>query len=68
MLCHQYNGGNIPQGSRFDNHKDFFKDTIGAFSQEEGKRKFAKIDQLSELAQKGSCAFRLPGATIFFAS
>ncbi|KAL5536090.1 hypothetical protein ACEPAF_4195 [Sanghuangporus sanghuang] len=38
--------------SRFDNHKNFFKDTIGAFSKEEGKRKFVKIDQLSELAQK----------------
>ncbi|KAL5519579.1 hypothetical protein ACEPAH_1262 [Sanghuangporus vaninii] len=52
LLTGKYNGGNIPQGSRFDNHKDFFKDTIGAFTQEEGKRKFAIIDQLIELAQK----------------
>ena len=58
----KYNGGNIPQGSRFDNHKDFFKDTIGSLTQEEGKRKFVKIDQLTEFAQKGesSPTFFLP--------
>lgn len=50
----QYNGGNIPANSRFDQHKDFFKNTIKTFGEEDGKAKFAKVDQLQELAEKGN--------------
>ena len=58
----QYNGGNIPEGSRFAVHKDFFSDTIGSFSKEEGKKKFAKIDQLMGLAEKGLLSYSLRSA------
>ena len=53
LLTGKYNGGNIPAGSRFEDHKDFFKDTIGTFSKEAGLKKFEMIDKLSELAEKG---------------
>ena len=36
-LSWQYNNG-IPEGSRFANHKDFFKDTLNSLNEEEGKK------------------------------
>ncbi|KAH8111866.1 voltage-gated potassium channel beta-2 subunit [Phellopilus nigrolimitatus] len=52
LLTGKYNGGNIPANSRFENHKDFFKSTIKSFSEEEGRKKFDKVDKLIELAEK----------------
>lgn len=55
LLTGKYNGGKIPEGSRFANHKDFFKDTLGSFNEEVGKQKFAKIDKLTEIAHELGC-------------
>ncbi|KAI5118577.1 hypothetical protein M0805_004193 [Coniferiporia weirii] len=52
LLTGKYNGGNIPADSRFDQHKDFFKNTIKSFSEEEGRKKFDKLEKLTELAEK----------------
>lgn len=51
----KYNGGSIPADSRFDNHKDFFKQTIENFGKEEGKARFLKVDKLIELATELDC-------------
>jgi len=52
ILTGKYNGGNIPENSRLDNHKDFFKKTIDSFGNEEGRSKFQKVEALTELAEK----------------
>ena len=55
--CHteylKYSGGNIPEGTRFDHYKEFFKNKIATFDKEEGKKQFALVDQLNEFAEKG---------------
>ena len=58
----QYNNG-IPPGSRFENHADFFKNTINSLNEEEGLKKIEKVKTLSAFAEKGACApstFRFP--------
>ncbi|EJC98624.1 voltage-gated potassium channel beta-2 subunit [Fomitiporia mediterranea MF3/22] len=52
LLTGKYKGGNVPAGSRFDTHKNFFKEVIDGWNTEEGKKTFAKIDQLTEIAEK----------------
>ncbi|TDL20912.1 voltage-gated potassium channel beta-2 subunit [Rickenella mellea] len=52
ILTGKYNGGNIPTDSRFENHKDFFKNTIAGFQTEEGKSQLTKVEKLTELAEK----------------
>ncbi|KAH8111861.1 voltage-gated potassium channel beta-2 subunit [Phellopilus nigrolimitatus] len=44
--------GKVPPNSRFDAYQDVFKGIIDNFSEEEGRKQFAKVDQLSELAEK----------------
>lgn len=34
-------------------HKDFFKGKIEEFGEEEGRKKFEKLDKLTEIAEKG---------------
>lgn len=34
-------------------HKDFFKGKIEEFGEEEGRKKFEKLDKLAEIAEKG---------------
>ena len=51
-LSWQYNNG-IPEGSRFANHKDFFKDTLNSLNEEEGKKKLEKVRALTQLAETG---------------
>ncbi|KAK9899325.1 Aldo/keto reductase [Cystobasidium minutum MCA 4210] len=41
LLTGKYNEG-VPSGSRFDNHKDFFGDTVKSLQSEEGKAKIAE--------------------------
>lgn len=60
----QYNNG-IPAGSRFENHADFFKNTINSLNEEEGLKKIEKVKTLSAFAEKGACApstFHFPAA------
>ncbi|THH02807.1 hypothetical protein EW145_g6700 [Phellinidium pouzarii] len=52
LLTGKYNGGNIPPDSRFDQHKDVFKSTIKSFNEDEGRKKFDKLDKLIEFADK----------------
>lgn len=51
LLTGKYNNG-IPEGSRYDNHKDLFKNTIQSLNEEEGMRKLEKVRALTELAEK----------------
>ncbi|KAF9819213.1 hypothetical protein IEO21_02252 [Rhodonia placenta] len=51
LLTGKYNNG-IPEGSRYDNHKDFFKNTIQSLNEEEGMKKLEKVRALTELAEK----------------
>ena len=51
----KYNNG-IPPGSRFENHADFFKNTINSLNEEEGLKKIEKVKTLSAFAEKGACA------------
>jgi len=51
LLTGKYNNG-IPEGSRFANHQDFFKETLKTLNEEEGNKKLAKVRALSELAEK----------------
>ncbi|KAJ3484514.1 hypothetical protein NLI96_g5593 [Meripilus lineatus] len=50
LLTGKYNDG-IPEGSRFDDHKDFFKDTLKSLQEEEGKKKIEKVKALTRLAE-----------------
>ncbi|KZS93331.1 Aldo/keto reductase [Sistotremastrum niveocremeum HHB9708] len=51
ILTGKYNNG-IPPGTRFDDHKEFFKGVINSFNDESGKEQFDKVRKLSELAEK----------------
>lgn len=51
LLTGKYNNG-IPEGSRYDNHKDLFKNTIQSLNEEEGMKKLEKVRALTELAEK----------------
>ncbi len=48
----QYNNG-IPEGSRFDDHKEFFKDALKSLNEEEGRQKIEKVKALTQLAETG---------------
>ncbi|CCM05366.1 uncharacterized protein FIBRA_07581 [Fibroporia radiculosa] len=51
LLTGKYNNG-IPEGSRFADHKDFFKDTLNSLTEEDGKKKLDKIRALSDFAEQ----------------
>ena len=51
LLTGKYNNG-IPEGSRFDNHKDFFDSTIKELQSPEGKAKIEKVKKLTAIAEK----------------
>ena len=51
LLTGKYNDG-IPQGSRFDNHKEFFDSTISSLQADEGKAKIEKVRKLTKIAEK----------------
>jgi len=51
LLTGKYNNG-IPKGSRLDNHKDFFNDTIEALQKPEGKAKIEKVKKLTQVAER----------------
>ncbi|KAH9829438.1 Aldo keto reductase [Rhodofomes roseus] len=51
LLTGKYNNG-IPSGSRFENHKDFFKNTIQSLNEEEGLKKLEKVKTLTTFAEK----------------
>jgi len=50
LLTGKYNDG-IPEGSRFDVNKVFFKDTVAGLKTEEGKKTIEKVKKLTQLAQ-----------------
>ncbi|KAH8108740.1 voltage-gated potassium channel beta-2 subunit [Phellopilus nigrolimitatus] len=52
LLTGKYNGGKIPENSRFDNHKDVYKTAVASLDQEEGRKKIEKVEKLSEIAEK----------------
>lgn len=49
LLTGKYNDG-IPDGSRFDTGKDFFKDTLKTLNEAEGLEKIRKVKELTALA------------------
>jgi len=51
LLTGKYNDG-IPQGSRFDNHKDFFDSTVKSLQSDDGKAKIEKIRKLTKIAER----------------
>ncbi|KZT73315.1 Aldo/keto reductase [Daedalea quercina L-15889] len=51
LLTGKYNNG-IPAGSRYENHADFFKNTINSLNEEEGLKKIEKVKTLSAFAEK----------------
>ncbi|PVG02613.1 putative potassium channel beta subunit protein [Serendipita vermifera] len=51
LLTGKYNDG-IPKGSRFDNHKDFFKNTIADLESPKGQQKLEKIRALTKYAEE----------------
>ncbi|ORY67044.1 NADP-dependent oxidoreductase domain-containing protein [Pseudomassariella vexata] len=51
LLTGKYNDG-IPDDSRFANNKDFFKDTVGALNETDGKAKLEKVKKLKAIAEK----------------
>ncbi|KAF8645693.1 hypothetical protein AX16_007642 [Volvariella volvacea WC 439] len=51
LLTGKYNNG-IPQGSRFDNHSEFFKDTLKKLNEPEGQEKIRKVKELTKLAEE----------------
>ncbi|KAI0724769.1 Aldo keto reductase [Fomitopsis betulina] len=51
LLTGKYNNG-IPAGSRFENHADFFKNTINSLNEEEGLKKIEKVKTLTAFAEK----------------
>jgi len=50
LLTGKYNDG-IPEGSRFDQHKDFFKQRLQELQSPEGQAKLEKIRQLTKFAK-----------------
>ncbi|EON95889.1 putative voltage-gated potassium channel beta-2 subunit protein [Phaeoacremonium minimum UCRPA7] len=51
VLTGKYNDG-IPEDSRFANNADFFKNTIGALSESDGKAKIEKVKKLTTIAER----------------
>jgi len=51
LLTGKYNDG-IPEGSRFSNHSDVFKDTVSSLQNEEGKEKIRKVRELTKIAEE----------------
>ena len=51
LLTGKYNNG-IPEGSRFDNHKDLFDGTIANLQSEEGKAKVEKVKKMTSIAER----------------
>ncbi|GAA94626.1 uncharacterized protein L969DRAFT_74776 [Mixia osmundae IAM 14324] len=51
LLTNKY-AQEIPKGSRYDNHKDFFSDTIKELQTESGKAKIAKVTELAKVAER----------------
>lgn len=51
VLTGKYNDG-IPEDSRFANNADFFKNTIGALNESDGKAKIEKVKKLTTIAEK----------------
>ena len=51
LLTGKYNNG-IPEGSRFDNHKDFFNNKIKELESVEGKAQIEKVKKLTTIAEK----------------
>lgn len=56
LLTGKYNDG-IPEGSRFANHADFFKDTLSSLKEGEGMEQIKKVKELSKLAESGAWPF-----------
>lgn len=54
LLTGKYNDG-IPQGSRFDQKKEMFNDTIQSLQSESGKAKIEKVQKLTKIAQTLNC-------------
>ena len=52
LLTGKYNEGQIPKGSRFDNHASFFDSTIKSLQSGEGKAKIEKVKKLTEVAKE----------------
>ena len=48
LLTGKYNDG-IPEGSRYANHADFFKNSVDALQSEEGKAKLDKVRKLTKV-------------------
>ena len=44
----KYNDG-IPEGSRYANHADFFKNSVDALQSDEGKAKLDKVRKLTKV-------------------
>jgi aryl-alcohol dehydrogenase-like predicted oxidoreductase len=51
LLTGKYNDG-VPEGSRFATNAEFFKNTIGALNEAEGKAKIEKVRKLTGIAEK----------------
>ena len=51
LLTGKYNDG-VPQGSRFDNHKDFFSSTVEELKTDAGKAKIEKVKKLTKIAER----------------
>jgi len=54
ILTGKYNDG-IPDGSRFANNSDFFKDTIARLQTPEGQQQIAKVKEVSAIAKEIGC-------------
>ncbi|KAF6748344.1 voltage-gated potassium channel beta-2 subunit [Ephemerocybe angulata] len=53
LLTGKYNDG-IPEGSRFNQHSEFFKKTVQELESPEGKEKIRKVRELTKLANEGA--------------
>ncbi|KAF6753341.1 voltage-gated potassium channel beta-2 subunit [Ephemerocybe angulata] len=51
LLTGKYNDG-IPEGSRFNQHSEFFKKTVQELESPEGKEKIRKVRELTKLANE----------------
>jgi len=51
LLTGKYNDG-IPEGSRYANHADFFKNSVDALQSDEGKAKLDKVRKLTKVAER----------------
>lgn len=51
ILTGKYNDG-IPKGSRFDDHKDFFKGTIDGLKKDEGQKQIDTVKKLTSFAEQ----------------